>query len=325
VINFTRAGRIGALTLAALLTAAGCSGSSTTPPATTPAGAATTPPAASTGTPAASASSGAINCVSGSITAAGSTALQPLVQAAAQQYTAACPGATINVQGGGSGTGLSQVSQGAVDIGDSDVLAAAKLATPDANALTDHQVAKQGWIMVVNPDVTGITGLTSQQAQDIWTCPTGQTAPKDANWSAIPGGPNVPIVLIIRPSSSGTRATFKSIVLGGTSECAGTALTSDSNGDVTTAVEQTPGSTSVIGFAYYNDPAAKGKVTGLQLDGVDATVANMQNGSYKLAAVGHMYTKGDPTGLTAAFLAYMMSPAVQQTLIPSLFYAPVGS
>lgn len=323
MITFTRAGRVGALTLAALLTAAGCSGSATTAPATTPGSVATTPPAAGTGTPGASASSG-LDCVSGSITAAGSTALQPLVQAAAQQYTAACPGATINVQGGGSGTGLSQVAQGAVDIGDSDVTAESKLGTPAAAPLTDHMVAKQGWIMVVNPGVTGVTNLTSAQAQDIWTCPTGQTAPKDANWSAV-GGASVPIVLIIRPSSSGTRATFKKIVLGGTSECAGTALTSDSNGDVTTAVEQTPGATSVIGFAYYNDPAAKGKVTGLQLDGVDATVANMQNGSYKLAAVGHMYTKGNPTGLTAAFLAYMLSPAIQQTLIPSLFYAPVGS
>jgi phosphate transport system substrate-binding protein len=323
VITFTRAGRIGALTLAALMTAAGCSGTATTPPATTPGSVATTPPAASTGTPGASASS-ALDCVSGSITAAGSTALQPLVQAAAQQYTAACPGATINVQGGGSGTGLSQVAQGAVDIGDSDVTAESKLGTPAAAPLIDHQVAKQGWIMVVNPSVTGVTSLTTAQAQDIWTCPSGATAPKDANWSAV-GGTSTPIVLIIRPSSSGTRATFKSIVLGGTAECAGTALTSDSNGDVTTAVEQTPGSTSVIGFAYYNDPAAKGKVTGLQLDGVDATVANMANGSYKLAAVGHMYTKGNPTGLTAAFLAYMLSPAIQQTLIPSLFYAPVGS
>ena len=323
MITLTRAGRVGALTLAALLTAAGCSGSSTTPPA------ATNTPAPATGTPAASmaespsASSAAINCVSGSITTAGSTALQPLIQAAAQQYTAACPGATINVQGGGSGTGLSQVAQGAVDIGDSDVTAASKLATPDANTLVDHQIAKQGWIMVTNPDVTGVTGLTSQQAQDIWTCPSGQSAPKDPNWSAV-GGPNEPIVLIIRPTSSGTRATFKSVVLGGINECSGQALTSDSNGDVTTAVENTPGSTSVIGFAYYNDPAAKGKVTGLQLDGVDATVANMANGTYKLSAVGHMYTKGNPTGLTAAFLDYMLSPAVQQTLIPSLFYAPVS-
>ena len=321
MIQPTRVSRRGAMALASLLIVAGCSSGATTP-------APTATPGAATGTPAPSmaespsASSGAIDCVNGSITTAGSTALQPLIQAAAQQYTAACPGATINVQGGGSGTGLSQVAQGSVDIGDSDVTAESKLATPDAASLVDHQVAKQGWIMVVNPSVTGVTGLTSQQAQDIWTCPNGAAAPKDADWSAV-GGPSQPIVLIIRPTSSGTRATFKSIVLGGTTECSGQALTSDSNGDVTTAVENTPGSTSVIGFAYYNDPAAQGKVTGLTLDGVQATVANMANGSYKLSAVGHMYTKGNPTGLTAAFLDYMLSPAVQQTLIPSLFYAPV--
>jgi phosphate transport system substrate-binding protein len=128
-------------------------------------------------------------------------------------------------------------------------------------------------------------------------------------------------VLILRPQSSGTRATFKQIVLGGATEASGQALTEDSNGAVTTAVEGTPGSTSVIGFAYYQQN--KSGLVGLQLDGVDATVANMTNGTYKLQAVGHMYTKGQPTGLTAAFLAYMLGPDVQGTLIPSLFYAPV--
>jgi ABC-type thiamine transport system substrate-binding protein len=49
----------------------------------------------------------------------------------------------------------------------------------------------------------------------------------------------------------------------------------------------------------------------------------MAGGTYKLAADGHMYTNGQPTGLTAAFLDYMLGPDVQGTLIPSLSYAPV--
>jgi phosphate transport system substrate-binding protein len=300
--------RIGALAIAAIMIAGACSSAATPAPQATVAGATdTAAPSSVAATP------GAVNCVTGSITAAGSTALQPLVDAAAKQYVAACSGATINVQGGGSGTGLSQVSAGAVQIGDSDVTAASKLATPDANKLVDHIVTRQGWIMVLNPGVTGVTNLTTAQATDIWT---GKTT----NWKDV-GGPDMPIVLVIRPASSGTRATFRKIVLGGQAEAAGQAITQDSNDAVTQAVTQTDGATSVIGFAYFQ--ANKAKLTGIQLDGVDATVANMSNGSYKLAADGHMYTNGQPSGLAAAFLDYMMSPAIQGTLIPSLFYAPV--
>jgi phosphate transport system substrate-binding protein len=254
--------------------------------------------------------------VTGSITSAGSTALQPLVDAAAKEYVKACTGATITVNGGGSGTGLSQVAGGSIQIGNSDVLAGSKLATPDANKLVDHIVARQGWIVVTNKKVTGVTNLTTQQNVDIWTG-------KDTNWNQV-GGPDLPIVLIFRPASSGTRATFKSLVLGGKAEATGgQTLTQDSNGAVTTAVTTTDGAVSVIGFAYYNDPANKPLLNGLQLDGIDATVTNMSSGTYKLAADGHMYTNGQPTGLTAAFLDYMMSPEVQGTLIPSLSYAPV--
>jgi phosphate transport system substrate-binding protein len=257
-----------------------------------------------------------VNCVTGSITAAGSTALQPLVDAAAKQYDKACSGATITVNGGGSGTGLSQVASGAVNIGNSDVTAGSKLATPDADKLVDHIVTRQGWIVVTNKDVTGVTNLTTAQEISVWTAAV-------TNWNQV-GGPDMPIVLIFRPASSGTRATFKSLVLGGAKEATGgQTLTEDSNGAVTTAITKTNGAVSVIGFAYYNDPANKPLLNGLQLDGVDATVANMAGGTYKLAADGHMYTNGQPSGLTAAFLAYMMGPDVQGTLIPSLSYAPV--
>jgi len=259
-----------------------------------------------------------VNCVTGSITTAGSTALQPLIQDAATAYEGHCPGATITVNGGGSGTGLSQVAAGSVNIGESDVLAATKLQASDAAKLVDHVVARQGWIVVTNLDVTGITNLTTQQNIDIWTG-------KDTNWNQV-GGPDLPIVLIFRPQSSGTRATFKSIVLGGATEATGgQTLTEDSNGAVTTAVTKTNGAVSVIGFAYYNDPANKPLLNGLQLDGINATIANVGNGTYKLAADGNLYTNGQPSGLTAAFLDFMMGPEVQGTIIPKDSYGPVPS
>ncbi len=261
---------------------------------------------------AAAASGGAVACASGTITAGGSTALQPLVEQAAQMYMGECSGATVNVQGGGSGTGLTQVAGGGFDIGNSDVKAEDKLDASTAATLVDHVVVRQGWVMVNNKGVTGVTNLTTDQAKRIWT---GQIT----NWNEV-GGPDEKITLIIRPESSGTRATFKKIVLGGATEASGT-VTEDSNGAVTNAVISTPGATSVIGFAYYQDN--KDNLVGLQLDGVDATLQDMSNGTYKLAADGNMYTKGEASGLTRDFIDYMLSPAVQDTIVPQLYYAPV--
>lgn len=299
MINRSR--RLGPILVVGLLLA-GCSGVSSPSPSSAPAAASDGPAPAS--------------CVNGSITASGSTALQPLVDKVAKAYTAACSGASINVQGGGSGTGLTQVLQGAVNIGNSDVTAESRLQAPDASQLVDHRVARQGWIIVANRSVTGVTSLTTRQARDIWTG-------RITNWKDV-GGPDQPIVLIIRPASSGTRAVFRQIVLGGASEAnTGETLTEDSNGAVTTAVTQTPGSTSVIGFAYYQQN--KDELTGLQLDGVEASVEDVENGSYRLQAFGHMYTKGQPDGLAKAFIDYVLSPHVQDQLLPTLFFGAVGS
>jgi ABC-type phosphate transport system substrate-binding protein len=161
----------------------------------------------------------------------------------------------------------------------------------------------------------GVSNLSTQQATDVWTG-------KDTNWNAV-GGPDKAIVLIIRPEGSGTRATFKKIVLGGATEATGQSVTEDSNGAVTQAVKSTPGSTSVIGFAYYQ--SNKAGLNPVNLDGVQPTLDNIANGTYKLAAIAHMYTKGEPTGLTKAFLDFMMTKQVQTDIAASLFYAPAST
>jgi phosphate transport system substrate-binding protein len=325
--------RLGALAFTAALLVGACSssggGSSTAPSAAAPSAAApsvaapsvaasSAPSAAASGAASAAASQGAApsnsaTCTAGSITAGGSTALQPVVEKAAKDYGALCPGSTISVQGGGSGTGLSQVAAGTFNIGNSDItVQESKLDATQQASLVNHNIALQGWIMINNPSITGVTNLTTQQATDIWTG-------KITNWKDV-GGPDQAIVLVLRPASSGTRAKFKKIVLGGKDEAQGQALTEDSSGAVAQAVKSTPGSTSVVGFAYYQ--ANKAGLTGLQLDGVDATVDNMTNGTYKLKDVGHSYTKGEATGLTQSFIQYLLSPYVQQVTLPSLYYAP---
>ena len=161
--------------------------------------------------------------VTGSITLAGSTALQPLAEQAGKVFTEKNPKATINVQGGGSGTGLKLVSDGTADIGNSDVLAETKLDADKAKELVDHKVCAIGFAVVVNKDVK-VDNLTKDQIQKIFT---GEVT----NWKEV-GGDDTPINVINRTKSSGTRATFKDTILGGKDEKEGLGTTQDSNGAV---------------------------------------------------------------------------------------------
>lgn len=161
--------------------------------------------------------------VSGLITIAGSTALQPLVESAGKKFSEKYTDVIINVQGGGSGTGLTQVIQGAVDIGNSDIDAEDKLKPEFANQLVDHKICVVGFGIVVNNKVQ-IDNISSSDLIKIFTG-------KVTNWKEV-GGNDLPIVVINRPKSSGTRAAFKKYALNGEDEIQGKVLTQDSSGAV---------------------------------------------------------------------------------------------
>ena len=100
------------------------------------------------------------------ITIVGSTALQPLAEAVANDYRTKHPQTSIIVQGGGSGTGLSQVQAGAVNIGSADIFADQQDGI-NANKLDDNIVAVSGIVPIVNEEL-GIKNLTMKQLQQIF-------------------------------------------------------------------------------------------------------------------------------------------------------------
>ncbi len=239
--------------------------------------------------------------VSGNITAVGSTALQPLVEAAAEQYMNDNPGVQITVQGGGSG-------QGAVQIGDSDVFAEEKLENKDdAKKLKDNKVAVVGMGPVVHPDVK-VDDLTIDQLKGIFTG-------KVTNWKEV-GGDDKDIVVINRAAGSGTRATFENAVLdGGKVPEDFKPQEQDSSGTVVKMVAQTPNSISYLAFSYFSDD-----VKALKVGGVEPKDKNVETNDWTIWAYEHIYTAAKPDAATADFIKYMLSDDVQGSLVKKTGY-----
>lgn len=219
----------------------------------------------------------------GTITAAGSSALKPLVDEASQKFIEKNPNVSITVDAGGSGEGLKQVSEGTVTIGNSDVSAEEKLDADQAKELVDHQVCVVTMAPIVNKDVTeaGVKDLSTDQLIGIFT---GQIT----NWKDV-GGPDEDIVLVTRPSSSGTRATFEKYALNGNAEAENKSMETDDSGVLLKNVSDTKGAIGYVALSYLVDNK---DVDAVSIAGVAPTLENTYNGTYKVWTMEHMYTKG---------------------------------
>lgn len=235
--------------------------------------------------------------LNGRLKISGSTALQPLVTAAAKFFMRLHPEAHITVDGGGSKTGLLNVFQKKSDIGDSDLYADPAI-YPDPN-MTDHIICVTPFVMIIHPGVD-ITSLSKEQILDIFS--TG----KITNWNQIKAGMDQPIHPIIRPPSSGTRDTFRKYILGGGDEI-GTPLKVDDTQQVVNTVATTPGAIGYIALS-----ALKPTVKAIAIDGAQPTATTISNGKYNFWSYEHMYTLGDNTPLMNEFLNFMTSTSMQQ-------------
>ena len=248
--------------------------------------------------------------LTGTITAAGSSALKPLVDEAADLFLEKYPDVSITIDAGGSGEGLKQVSEGTVSIGNSDVPAEEKLDADKAKELVDHQVCVVTMAPIVNLDVAeNVKSLTKQQLIDIFT---GKTT----NWKEV-GGPDESIVLVTRPTSSGTRATFQKYALDGQEEASNASMETDDSGVLLQNVKDTKGAIGYVALSYLTGDSG---VATVAIDDVEPTLENTYNGTYPVWTFEHMYTKGEPDEVNAAFLDYIMNDADFGSHMESLGY-----
>jgi phosphate transport system substrate-binding protein len=222
---------------------------------------------------------------SGTVTIAGSTTLLPLVREAAQSFQNQHTDVLLVVSGGGSHAAIQELAGKQIDIAATDVPSGS---SPE---FVDHRIAVIAFAIAVNP-LSGVSTLTKKQLQDV-------LGGRVTNWKDL-GGNDVPIVIVNRPPVSGVRALIGQRIMDG----AAIAETGAVDESTVSTVDDLKASPGAIGYASFGGLRDSG-LTLLGIDGVAATDANVQNGTYPLWAYEHMITFGPPTPDVSRFLAFI--------------------
>ncbi|MEN6351024.1 MAG: phosphate ABC transporter substrate-binding protein PstS family protein [Syntrophomonas sp.] len=233
--------------------------------------------------------------LSGTITVAGSTSVQPFSEVLAEKFKEKNPNVHINVQGGGSSQGIETAKSGAADIGSSS----RELKEEEKPGLTETKIALDGIAVVVN-SANKVSELKMEDLKNIYM---GNIK----NWKEV-GGEDAEITVVCREAGSGTRGAFEDIVMA-KQPISDQVIIQNSTGAVGTTVAGDPKAIGFVSLASVNK-----NVKSLKIDGTDANVDNVKNGSYKLSRPFIYLTKGQPAGTAKAFIDYVLSDEGQKVM-----------
>lgn len=240
-----------------------------------------------------------------SLTVTGSTTVLPIAEVAAEEFQTANPGKRVLVAGVGSSAGIESVANGTSDIGTSS----RDLKPEEASlGLVDTKVALDAIAVIVNPG-NPVDALTKAQVSDIFQG-------KIVNWKQL-GGPDLEIGLVNRDEASGTREAFSKFVLG-KDEFDPTAAVLPGTGQVRSVVAQADGAVGYISLGFVDDT-----VKALSIDGIAANENTVADGSYPLWRYLHFFTKGEPAGLTKAYTDFVLSAAIQESVVRDAGFLPI--
>lgn len=225
------------------------------------------------------------------ITAAGSTAMGPLLAELAAAYRERNSQVTIEIQGGGSEMGQQLLARGQADLG--------MLSWPPqklGDGVQLFPVARDGIALIVHPD-NRLEGLSMREAQEIFS---GRLL----NWQAL-DGPTMSIQVVSREEGSGTRAAFEARLMAGV--------------PVTPAAIMLPHSRAVLEFVARN-PNAIGYISWalvdetvhiLSLEGIAPNLETIGADSYPLVRELALLAPVQPTPEVADFIKFALSPTGQ--------------
>ena len=244
--------------------------------------------------------------VTGTVKVSGSTTVQPIAQAAADKLKGKNSGLSIAVSGGGSGTGINEVTAGTVNIG----MSSRDLKDDEAKALTAYRVAYDAIAIIVHPN-NPVTNLTVEQAKKIFS---GEIT----NWNQV-GGSNAPILVQTRETGSGTLSVLQELLLGSGGEVVDRAAAHTSAALMKNAVAKDVNAVGFDSIGFVDNT-----VKALRLNNIAASAQTVNNNTYPLSRSLWVCTRGRvQPGASAIFIDYLRSLEVQKEIVQKEGYIQI--
>jgi phosphate transport system substrate-binding protein len=253
----------------------------------------------------------------------GSDTIVNLALAWAERYQEIHPEVRLSVTGGGSGTGIAALINGTVDIANaSRQIKPEEVESAEANGgdPVEFVIARDAIAVIVNLE-NPINELSIQQISDIYSG-------KINNWSEI-GGEDRPIVRLSRETNSGTHVYFLEEVLRLGEDANKTLFSTDtlllpSSEGIGAEIRLNPNAIGYDGLGYVTDEM---KVIAVAADPESGYILpsaeSVNSGEYPIARDLYMYTNGEPTGVIAEYLAWILSIEAQ-TIVMELGFVPIN-
>lgn len=310
-----------AISALALMTLAGCAGSTDEPTSSQTQPSTSTAPATdifgtSTG--------GTVKA--GELNQAGSSTVFPLAEVWAEEFGGE-RNVQIKVAGGGSGVGASKLCAKEVDLGDmSRVMRETEKTTCANNGVTatEWKIAYDALSVVVSPKNTFAKDLSVAQLKKIF-----QKDNAAQTWTEIdPSFPAQPIRLCIPGTDSGTLEYFREAILGSSTAAYRTGTGVQQSEDDNVLVQCVGGDEYAIGYfglAYVLENP--GKVVAIKVNGVAPSEQTVNDKTYTpLSRFIYIYTNGVPkNNLVADYLHYVLHSDGGQSLIHEVGYVKLDA